>query len=203
MKKIILLGMFLCLGLNAAYGQKSSVIVFGVPFGSNYEDYLSAFREKGFTGKTYIYEGGSDIEISSIYGKYMTYDCHIEIRATKLTHSVYSIKISFSLHNQYKDIPGIEQCRTIISMLEGKYGKATLVQKMHGKKVVEDMEISSAALWQLPDNIDLELFYRGFDDCKITYGGKSALNNLYQQEVDQYNQQKALEIQEKLSGSDF
>ena len=74
---------------------------------------------------------------------------------------------------------------------------------MHGKKVVEDLEISSAALWQLPDNIEVELFYRGFDDCKITYGGKSALNGLYEQEADQYNQQKALEIQEKLSNSDF
>lgn len=203
MKKTFLLGIFLYLGLTAAFGQKSSVSVFGVPFGSNYEDYLSAFREKGFTGNTYVYEGSSDIEISSIYGKYMTYDCHIEMRATKLTHSVYSIKVTFSVTNQYKDIPGIEQCRTIISTLESKYGKATLVQKMHGNKVVQNLEESSAALWQLPDNIDLELFYRGFDDCKITYGGKSALNNLYQQEVDQYSQQKALEIQEKLSGSDF
>ena len=203
MKKIFLLGMFLCLGLTATFGQKSSVAVFGVPFGSNYEDFLSAFREKGFTGNTYVYEGSSDIEISSIYGTYMTYECHIEMRATKLTHSVYSIKISFSFLRQYKDIPGIEQCRTIISLLEDKYGKATLIQKMHGKKVVEDLEISSAAIWQLPDSIDLELFYRGFDDCKITYGGKSALNGLYQQELEQFNQQKALEIQEKLSGSDF
>lgn len=204
MKKIFLLGMLFCLGLTTAFGQKSSVTVFGVPFGSNYKDYLSTFREKGFIGNMRIYEGNSEFVISEIYGTFMTYEnCYIEMRATKLTHSVYQIKISFSPHNQYKDIPGIEQCRSIISVLEGKYGKAKLVQKMHGNKVVQNLEESSAALWQLPDNIDLELFYRGFDDCKITYGGKSALNNLYQQEVDQYSQQKALEIQEKLAGSDF
>lgn len=203
MKKIFLLGMLLCISLTAAFGQKSSVTVFGVPFGSNYEDYLSAFREKGFTGNTYVYEGSSDIEISAIYGTFMTYECYIEMHATKLTHSVYSIQISFSLRKQYPDIPGIEQCKTIISLLEDKYGKAKLVQKMHGNKVVQNLEESSAALWQLLDNIDLELFYRGFDDCKITYGGKSALNGLYQKEVDQYAQQKAREIQEKLVGSDF
>lgn len=203
MKKILLLGMFLSLGLTAAFGQKSSVTVFGVPFGSNYEDFLSAFREKGFTGNMPTYEGHYDVEIYGIYGTYMTYECSIEMRATKLTHSVYSIKISFSLLNQYKDISGIEQCRTIISLLEGKYGKSTLIQKLHGKTVVEDLEESSAAIWQLPDSIDLELYYRGFDDCKITYGGKSALNGLYQKEAEQYDQQKALEIQEKLSNSDF
>lgn len=203
MRKVILFGLLLCMGAATATGQKSAVHVFGVPFGSTYEEFLAAFNEKGFTGKTYIYEGSSDVEISSIYGTFMTYPCYIEMRATKLTHTVYKIKITFSLLKQYKDIPGMEQCRTIISRIEEKYGKATLIQKMHGKKVVNDLEDSSAAIWHLDDKIDLELFYRGFDDCKVTYGGKEALNGIFQKEVDQYNQQKAQEIQNQLSGSDF
>ena len=203
MRKVILFGLLLYMGVATAFGQKSAVQVFGVPFGSTYDEFLAAFNEKGFTGKTYIYEGSSDVEISSIYGTFMTYPCYIEMRATKLTHTVYKIKITFSLLKQYKDIPGMEQCRTIISRIEEKYGKATLIQKMHGKKVVNDLEDSSAAIWHLDDKIDLELFYRGFDDCKVTYGGKEALNGIFQKEVDQYNQQKAQEIQNQLSGSDF
>ena len=74
---------------------------------------------------------------------------------------------------------------------------------MHGGKVVQNLEESSAAIWHLDDKIDLELFYRGFDDCKVTYGGKEALDGIFQKEVDQYNQQKAQEIQNQLSGSDF
>lgn len=203
MRKVILFGLLLFMGVATAFGQKSAVQVFGVPFGSTYEEFLTAFKEKGFTGKTYIYEGGSDVEVSSIYGTFMTYECYIEMRATKLTHTVYKIKISFSFTDKYKDIPGMEQCRAIISRFEEKYGKATLIQKMHGGKVVQNLEESSAAIWHLDDKIDLELFYRGFDDCKVTYGGKEALDGIFQKEVDQYNQQKAQEIQNQLSGSDF
>ena len=203
MRKVILFGLLLYFGVATAFGQKSAVQVFGVPFGSTYEEFLTAFSEKGFTGKTYIYEGGSDVEVSSIYGTFMTYKCHIEMRATKLSHTVYKIKITFSVSDQYKDIPGMEQCRAIISRFEEKYGKATLIQKMHGGKVVQDLEESSAAIWHLDEQIDLELFYRGFDDCKVTYGGKEALDGIFQKEVDQFNQQKALEIQNQLSGSDF
>ena len=97
MRKVILLGLLLSMGVATAFGQKSAVQVFGVPFGSTYEEFLTAFSEKGFTGETYIYEGGSDVEVSSIYGTFMTYPCHIEMRATKLTHTVYKIKISFSV----------------------------------------------------------------------------------------------------------
>ena len=203
MRKVILFGLLLYVGVATAFGQKSAVQVFGVPFGSTYEEFLTAFNEKGFTGKTYIYEGGSDVEVSSIYGTFMTYKCHVEMRATKLSHTVYKIKITFSVSDQYKDIPGMEQCRAIISRFEEKYGKATLIQKMHGGKVVQDLEESSAAIWHLDDKIDLELFYRGFDDCKVTYGGEEALDGIFQKEVDQFNQQKAMEIQNQLSGSDF
>ncbi len=59
MRKVILLGLLLCIGVATSFGQKSAVQVFGVPFGSTYEEFLTAFKEKGFTGKTYIYEGGS------------------------------------------------------------------------------------------------------------------------------------------------
>ena len=68
MRKVILFGLLLFMGVATAFGQKSAVQVFGVPFGSTYEEFLTAFKEKGFTGKTYIYEGGSDVEVSSIYG---------------------------------------------------------------------------------------------------------------------------------------
>ena len=203
MRKVILFGLLLCMGVATATGQKSAVHVFGVPFGSTYEEYLAAFNEKGFTGKTYIYEGSSDVEVSSIHGTFMTYPCYIEMRATKLTHTVYKIQISFSVTSQHKDVPGIEKCRAIVNRLEEKYGKATLIQKMHGKKVVNDLEDSSAAIWHLDDNIELEMFYRGWDDCKVTYGGTEALGGLYEKEVDQFNKQKALEIQNQLSGSDF
>ena len=97
MKRKFIFSLLLYVGVATAFGQKSTVQVFGVPFGSTYEEFLTAFSEKGFTGKTYIYEGGSDVEVSSIYGTFMTYPCHIEMRATKLTHTVYKIKISFSL----------------------------------------------------------------------------------------------------------
>ena len=203
MRKVILFGLLLYVGVATAFGQKSAVQVFGVPFGSTYEEFLTAFKEKGFTGKTYIYEGGSGIDVSSIYGTFMTYECYIELRATKLTHTVYKIKISFSVTDKYKDIPGMEQCRAIISRFEENYGKATLIQKMHGGKVVQDLEESSAAIWHLDDNIELEMFYRDWDDCKVTYGGTEALGGLYEKEVDQFNKQKALEIQNQLSGSVF
>ena len=203
MKKVILFGLLLSMGVATASGQKSAVQVLGVPFGSTYEEFLAAFNEKGFTGKTYIYEGSSDVEVSSIHGTFMTYPCYIEMRATKLTHTVYKIQISFSVTSQHKDVPGIEKCRAIVNRLEEKYGKATLIQKMHGKKVVNDLEDSSAAVWHLDDNIELEMFYRGWDDCKVTYGGTEALGGLYEKEVDQFKKQKALEIQNKLSGSDF
>ena len=203
MRKVILFGLLLCMGVATASGQKSTVQVFGVPFGSTYDEFLAAFNEKGFTGKTYIYEGSSDVEVSSIHGTFMTYPCHIEMRATKLTHTVYKIQISFSVTSQHKDVPGIEKCRAIINRLEERYGKVTLIQKMHGKKVVNDLEDSSAAIWHLDDNIELEMFYRGWDDCKVTYGGTEALGGLYEKEVDQFNKQKALEIQNQLSGSDF
>ena len=203
MRKIILFGLLLFVGVATAFGQKSAVQVFGVPFGSTYDEFLAAFNEKGFTGDTYIYEGSSDVEVSSIHGTFMTYPCHIEMRATKLTHTVYKIKITFSLRKQYRDIPGIEQCRAIISRFEEKYGKTTLIQRTHGRPVVQDLEDSSAAIWHLDDNIELEMFYRGWDDCKITYGGTEALGGLAQKELDKFNQQKALEIQNQLSGSDF
>ena len=203
MKKVILFGLLLSMGVATASGQKSNVQVFGVPFGSTYDEFLAAFSEKGFTGNTYIYEGSNDVEVSSIHGTFMTYPCYIEMRATKLTHTVYKIQISFSVTSQYKDVPGIEKCRAIVNRLEEKYGKATLIQKMHGKKVVNDLEDSSAANWHLDDNIELEMFYRGWDDCKVTYGGTEALGGLYEKEVEQFNKQKALEIQNQLSGSDF
>ena len=203
MKRKFIFCLLLCIGVVTAFGQKSAVQVSGVPFGSTYEEFLTAFSEKGFTGKTYIYEGGSDVEVSSIHGTFMTYPCYIEMRATKLTHTVYKIQISFSVTSQHKDVPGIEKCRAIVNRLEEKYGKATLIQKMHGKKVVNDLEDSSAAIWHLDDNIELEMFYRGWDDCKVTYGGTEALGGLYEKEVDQFNKQKALEIQNQLSGSDF
>ena len=203
MRKVILLGLLLSMGVATAFGQKSAVQVFGVPFGSTYEEFLTAFSEKGFTGETYIYEGGSDVEVSSIYGTFMTYPCHIEMRATKLTHTVYKIKISFSVTDKYKDIPGMEQCRAIITRIEEKYGKTTLIQRTYNRPVVQELEDSNAAIWHLADNIELEMFYRGWDDCKVTYGGKEALDGIFQKEVDQFNKQKALEIQNQLSGSDF
>ena len=203
MKRKFIFSLLLSMGVATAFGQKSTVQVFGVPFGSTYEEFLTAFSEKGFTGKTYIYEGGSDVEVSSIYGTFMTYPCHIEMRATKLTHTVYKIKISFSVTDKYKDIPGMEQCRAIITRIEEKYGKTTLIQRTYNRPVVQELEDSNAAIWHLADNIELEMFYRGWDDCKVTYGGKEALDGIFQKEVDQFNQQKALEIQNQLSGSDF
>ena len=203
MKRKFIFCLLLCIGVATAFGQKSTVQVFGVPFGSTYEEFLTAFKEKGFTGKTYIYEGGSDVEVSSIYGTFMTYECYIEMRATKLTHTVYKIKISFSVTDKYKDIPGMEQCRAIITRIEEKYGKTTLIQRTYNRPVVQELEDSNAAIWHLADNIELEMFYRGWDDCKVTYGGKEALDGIFQKEVDQFNQQKALEIQNQLSGSDF
>ena len=71
MKRKFIFCLLLCIGVATAFGQKSAVQVFGVPFGSTYEEFLTAFSEKGFTGKTYIYEGGSDVEVSSIYGTFM------------------------------------------------------------------------------------------------------------------------------------
>ena len=203
MKRKFIFCLLLSMGVATAFGQKSAVQVFGVPFGSTYEEFLTAFSEKGFTGKTYIYEGGSDVEVSSIYGTFMTYECYIEMRATKLTHTVYKIKISFSVTDKYKDIPGMEQCRAIITRIEEKYGKTTLIQRTYNRPVVQELEDSNAAIWHLADNIELEMFYRGWDDCKVTYGGKEALDGIFQKEVDQFNQQKALEIQNQLSGSDF
>lgn len=203
MKRKFIFSLLLYVGVATAFGQKSTVQVFGVPFGSTYEEFLTAFSEKGFTGETYIYEGGSDVEVSSIYGTFMTYPCHIEMRATKLTHTVYKIKISFSVTDKYKDIPGMEQCRAIITRIEEKYGKTTLIQRTYNRPVVQELEDSNAAIWHLADNIELEMFYRGWDDCKVTYGGKEALDGIFQKEVDQFNQQKALEIQNQLSGSDF
>ena len=203
MKRKFIFSLLLYVGVATAFGQKSTVQVFGVPFGSTYEEFLTAFSEKGFTGETYIYEGGSDVEVSSIYGTFMTYPCHIEMRATKLTHTVYKIKISFSVTDKYKDIPGMEQCRAIITRIEEKYGKTTLIQRTYNRPVVQELEDSNAAIWHLADNIELEMFYRGWDDCKVTYGGKEALDGIFQKEVDQFNKQKALEIQNQLSGSDF
>ena len=203
MKRKFIFSLLLSMGVATAFGQKSTVQVFGVPFGSTYEEFLTAFSEKGFTGETYIYEGGSDVEVSSIYGTFMTYPCHIEMRATKLTHTVYKIKISFSVTDKYKDIPGMEQCRAIITRIEEKYGKTTLIQRTYNRPVVQELEDSNAAIWHLADNIELEMFYRGWDDCKVTYGGKEALDGIFQKEVDQFNKQKALEIQNQLSGSDF
>ena len=54
MRKVILFGLLLCMGVATAFGQKSTVQVFGVPFGSTYDEFLAAFNEKGFEGKTYI-----------------------------------------------------------------------------------------------------------------------------------------------------
>ena len=51
MRKVILFGLLLSMGVATAFGQKSAVQVFGVPFGSTYEEFLTAFKEKGFTGK--------------------------------------------------------------------------------------------------------------------------------------------------------
>ena len=203
MRKIVLFGMLLCIGVATASGQKSNVHVLGIPFGSSYEEYLSAFKDKGFTGNTLTQESNADVVIYNINGTFMTYKCAIKMWATKLTHTVYKIEISLSFDGTYKDILGEQQCRAVISIFEDKYGKATLVQKMHGSKVVQNIEDSSAALWHLSDNIELEMFYRGFDHCKITYGGKEALNGLYQKELDQYNEQKTLENQNQLSGSNL
>ena len=72
MRNVILFGLLLCMGVATAFGQKSTVQVFGVPFGSTYDEFLAAFNERGFTGDTYIYEGSGDIEVSSIYGSFNT-----------------------------------------------------------------------------------------------------------------------------------
>lgn len=203
MRKIVLFGLLLCIGVATASGQKSNVHVFGIPLGSTYEEFLSAFTDKSFTGNILTNESNDGVVIYNINGTFMTYKCAIKMYATKLTHTVYKIEISFPFHGTYKDIPGEQQCCAVISLFEDKYGKATLVQKMHGSKVVQNIEDSSAALWHLSDNIELEMFYRGFDNCKITYGGKEALNGLCQKEWDQYNEQKALENQNQLSGSNL
>ena len=191
--------MLLLCGLTASFGQKSSVMILGLPFGSAYEDYLSSFKEKGFTGQMQVIEFSKNFKIDHIYGTFMTYKCSIEMYASKLTHSVYMMKIHFSLL-QYKDIPSEVQCRTIISKFEEKYGKATY---MRSKNVVQTFEDSSTATWKLDDNIDMEFLYFNPDGCKVTYGGENALNGIFQNEVEQYNRQKELEIQEKLSGIDF
>ena len=202
MKKVILFGLLLCMGVATASGQKSNIQVFGVQFGSTYEEFLSAFKDKEFTGDTQTYENAEGVDIYNIFGTFMGYKCAIKMWATRLTHTVYKMTISFSLNND-KDMPALEYCRAIIAKFEEKYGKATLIQKMHGSKVVQDLEESSAAVWKLEDNIDLEVFYRGFDSYKVTYGGTEAFDGLFQKEADQYRQQKALEIQNQMSNSDF
>ena len=45
MRKVILFGLLLFMGVATAFGQKSAVQVFGVPFGSTYEEFLTAFSE--------------------------------------------------------------------------------------------------------------------------------------------------------------
>ena len=55
MKRKFIFSLLLYVGVATAFGQKSTVQVFGVPFGSTYEEFLTAFSEKGFTGKTYTH----------------------------------------------------------------------------------------------------------------------------------------------------
>ena len=100
MRKIVLFGMLLCIGVATASGQKSNVHVLGIPFGSSYEEYLSAFKDKGFTGNTLSQESNADVVIYNINGTFMTYKCAIEMWATKITHTVYKIEISFRKSNR-------------------------------------------------------------------------------------------------------
>lgn len=45
----------------------------GVPFGSTYEEFTSAFKEKGFSGNMMSYVKNDFVEIYNIYGTFMTY----------------------------------------------------------------------------------------------------------------------------------
>ena len=146
------------------------------------------------------------VEIYNIYGTFMTYQCSIEMRATILSHTVYQIRIKFPYRSSdnYKDLPKEQQYRAIISLFEEKYSKAVLATNRNGKTVVQDIDDGKVAFWKLPDNIKLEVFYRASDEyCVITYGGEEALNGIMQKEVELRNQQKAIENQNQLSGSDI
>lgn len=205
MKRKFIFCLLLCIGVATAFGQKSEVKVMGVPFGSTYEEFTSAFKEKGFSGNMRAEEKNNYVEIYNISGTFMTYKCSIEMWATILSHTVYQIRMKFPYYaDNYKKLPKEQQYRAIISVLEEKYGTAVLATSRSGQKVVQDIDDGKAALWNLPDNIKLEVFYRASDDyCIFTYGGEEALNGIMQKEAELRNQQKAVENQNQLSGSNI
>ncbi len=205
MKKKIVFGLLLCIGVATAFGQKSEVTVFGLPFGSTYEAFLSAFKERSFTGNTQVYPTNGDVRIYNIDGTFMTYKCSVEMWATSLSHTVYQVKIKFPYYSDnYKNIPKEQQFRAIISLLEDKYGKATFVKKKSGKTVVQTIDDGSAAIWHFANNTDLEVYYMASDDyCILTYGGDDALNGILHKEIEQVKQQKATEHQNQISNSNI
>ena len=206
MKRKFIFCLLLCIGVATAFGQKSEVKVMGVPFGSTYEEFTSAFKEKGFSRNMMSYVKNDFVEIYNIYGTFMTYQCSIEMRATILSHTVYQIKIDFPYrsNDNYKDLPQEQQYRAIISLLEEKYGKAVLATNRSGRTVVKEIDDGKVAFWKLPDNIKLEVIYRASEGhCVFYYGGDDALNGILQKEVELRNQQKAIENQNQLSGSDI
>ena len=206
MKRKFILCLLLIIGVATALGQKSNVKVFGLPFGSTYEEFKSVFQEKGFSGNMMANEGSNYVDIYNIHGRFMTYESGIEMWATILTHTVYKIEIKFPYRSNenYKDLPKEQQYRAIISLLEEKYGKPILATNRSGKKVVQDIDDGKVAIWNLPDNIKLEVMYRASDDyCIFTYGGDEALGGILQKEIEENNRRKALENQNQMSGSNI
>ena len=63
MKRKFIFCLLLCIGVATAFGQKSEVKVMGVPFGSTYEEFTSAFKEKGFSGNMMSYVKNDFVEI--------------------------------------------------------------------------------------------------------------------------------------------
>lgn len=206
MKRKFILSLLLFIGVATAFAQKSSVTVFGLPFGSTYEDFKEVFQAKGFSGNMMANEGGNYVDIYNIHGRFMTYESGIEMWATILTHTVYKIEIKFPYRSNenYKDLPKEQQYRAIISLLEEKYGKPILATNRSGKKVVQDIDDGKVAIWNLPDNIKLEVMYRAPDEyCIFTYGGDEALGGILQKEIEENNRRKALENQNQMSGSNI
>lgn len=206
MKRKFILCLLLIIGVATALGQKSNVKVFGLPFGSTYEEFKSVFQEKGFRGNMMSNEGCCSMDVYNIFGRFMTYDCSIEMWATILSHTVYKIEIRFPYcsNENYKGLPKEQQYRAIISILEEKYGKPILATNRSGKKVVQDIDDGKVAIWNLADNIKLEVMYRAPDEyCIFTYGGDEALGGILQKEIDLNNQKKALENQNQMSGSNI
>lgn len=205
MKKKIVFGLLLCIGVATAVGQTSEVNVWGVPFGSSYEEFIPVFKERGFSGTPQVYKSEGDFHIYNCIGVFMTYKCSFEMWATLISHTVYKIKIKFPYYSDnYKNIPKEQQFRAIISILEDKYGKATFVKKKSGKTVVQTIDDGSAAIWHFANNTDIEVYYMASDDyCIFTYGGDDALNGILHKEIEQVKQQKATEHQNQISNSNI